>query len=443
VRPITGQVAAGEPASRQSSRAEFDVNVPAVILKVGQYPVASGVLAAIRTLGRVGVPVHTLTEPGITPAGVSRYCARRFTWTASERDDISAVACDLRTIGRRIGTRSVIVPMDDESAVLVAEHADALSEHFLFPPTEATLPRRLASKAGLRESCELLGVPAPASAAPCTEADAARFAAAATFPLIVKNAGVWDSRNATGLSVGSTSSRPRLVHSPEELLRLGEYDGRTAAFVAQEYIPPEHAEDWLVHLYADAKADVRVLFTGRKIRSWPPVTGATACGISASNPVLAHAAEQFCTAIGYRGVASMDWRLDRRDDQYKLLDFNPRVGNCFRLFTTESGIDVVRALHLDLTGRSFPQEAQAEGRRLVIEHIDIPARLAGRAHIGDGCQTHPATTTEYAWLARDDTLPILAMLTRVISIVKIIRTGLQSMRLIAGREDARQRARAR
>ena len=72
-------------------------------------------------------------------------------------------------------------------------------------------------------------------------------------------------------------------------------------------------------------------------------------------------AARFCRAIGFSGIADLDWRLDRRDGRYKLLDFNPRVGAQFRLFETDAGIDVVRALHLDLTGRPVPAGAQENG----------------------------------------------------------------------------------
>ena len=37
-----------------------DQRVPALILKVGQYPLHSGGLAAVRTLGRLGIPVHAI-----------------------------------------------------------------------------------------------------------------------------------------------------------------------------------------------------------------------------------------------------------------------------------------------------------------------------------------------------------------------------------------------
>ena len=50
--------------------------VPALILKVGQYPLHSGGVGAIRTLGRMGVPVYATAEDRFTPAAVSRVLHR-------------------------------------------------------------------------------------------------------------------------------------------------------------------------------------------------------------------------------------------------------------------------------------------------------------------------------------------------------------------------------
>ena len=45
-----------------------DQRVPVLILKLGQYPLDSGGLAAVRTLGRLGIPVYAITEDPVTPA---------------------------------------------------------------------------------------------------------------------------------------------------------------------------------------------------------------------------------------------------------------------------------------------------------------------------------------------------------------------------------------
>ncbi len=97
------------------------------------------------------------------------------------------------------------------------------------------------------------------------------------------------------------------------------------------------------------------MFTGVKVRSWPPHAGMTANAYVVDNPELADLAARFIKQIGFTGIIDLDLRFDRRDGRYKLLDFNPRMGAQFRLFENESGVDVVRAMHLDLTGRAVPE----------------------------------------------------------------------------------------
>jgi predicted ATP-grasp superfamily ATP-dependent carboligase len=386
-----------------------DRQVPALILKVGKYPLHSGGVAAIRTLGRLGIPVYAITEDRLTPAAVSRYCTGRFVWQATGLEDPVVLTAQLREIGRRLGKRSVIVPMDDEAAVLIAEYAAELSEYFLFPPVDPSLPRALASKQKLYEMCRRHGIPAPVTSCPATGSELAAFAASATFPVVVKNAEPWVRRRAPVVSHSA------VLHSADELLAITPAKDEAPNVIVQEYIPREHAEDWFVHLYCDDGSNCLLTFTGLKVRSWPPHTGATASAYAVPNDVLANLAERLCKEIGFQGIADLDWRLDKRDGQYKLVDFNPRVGNQFRLFETAEGVDVVRALHLDLTGRPVPASPQLGGRRIVVEHIDLPARLSYRGNRGypSAAPVPRHTSTELAWLAQDDPLPFIAMWPRL------------------------------
>jgi D-aspartate ligase len=386
-----------------------DASVPALLLKIGRYPLHSGGVAVLRTLGRLGVPVYAITEDRWTPTAVSRYCVGRFVWRVTGREEPGYLAGKLREVGRRLPRPAVVVPMDDEAAVLIAEHAAELDKYLIFPPIEPGLPRALASKQQLFELCQRHDVPAPASACPATLAELAEFAARATFPVVVKNAEPWQRRRIPAVA------HTTIMHNGGELLAA--VRGEPPGVIVQEYIPREAAQDWIVHLYCDANSDCLCVFTGVKVRSWPPHNGATACAYAMANPELAQLAERFCKQLGFRGIADLDWRLDLRDGKYKLVDFNPRVGNQFRLFETGQGVDVVRALHLDLTGRSVPPGTVPDGRRIVVEHIDLPARLAYR---GSGYPAAPSPPrarghrSELAWFAADDPLPFLAMLPRLV-----------------------------
>ncbi len=392
----------------RSSAFAINASVPGLIVKIGNYPLHHGGVGAIRSLGRLGVPMYAVTEDRHTPAAASRYLRGRFVWPTTGLEPAEKLVEGLRRIGRAIGRTAVLIPTDEEAAVLIAEHADELSPHFLFPRMDDPgLSRRLASKRGLHELCAQYGVPSPRAAFPDSYAEIETYAATARFPVVAKNREAFERRRAPAVR-GTTR-----IAGARELLELARGWGRRPGVILQEYLPREHAEDWIVHAYFGSREPV--LFTGVKVRSWPPHAGMTACAYVVANPELAELAAQFCKSIGFQGIADLDWRYDRRDGRYKLLDFNPRMGAQFRLFESAAGIDVVRAQHLDLTGRDIPRAPQREGRRFVVENIDLPALLAYRRS-GYTTPHAPARAsgTELAWLARDDLKPFAVMLARFV-----------------------------
>ncbi|WP_405732945.1 ATP-grasp domain-containing protein [Streptomyces sp. NBC_00028] len=388
---------------------EPDREVPGLIVKFGDYPLHHGGVGAIRSLGRLGVPMYAITEDRYTPAAASRYLRKAFVWPTTGTEEPGRLVEGLLRIGRRIGRPTVLVPTDEEAAVLIAEHRLELGARFLVPPVERGLPRRLASKQGLHELCVEHGIPSPTAAFPQSYDDIVAFADKARFPVVAKNREAFVRRTRPAVN-GTTRIATR-----EGLLALARDWGEQPAVILQEYLPREEAEDWIVHAYFDADSTPLAMFTGVKVRSWPPHAGMTANAYVVDNPELADLAARFIKQIGFTGIIDLDLRFDRRDGLYKLLDFNPRMGAQFRLFENESGVDVVRAMHLDLTGRSVPEGEQRAGHRYIVENIDLPALLAYRRS-GYTTPHAPARAsgTELAWLAGDDPLPFLTMLARFV-----------------------------
>jgi D-aspartate ligase len=114
--------------------------------------------------------------------------------------------------------------------------------------------------------------------------------------------------------------------------------------------------------------------------------------------------------LGYRGVLDIGYRYDARDGSYKVLDANPRIGATFRLFVAKNGMDVARALYLDLTGQPVPVSEPVEGRKWLVEGGDFDSFLRYRR---DGKLTmrqwlaSMAGVKESAYFARDDPRPFL------------------------------------
>lgn len=382
---------------------------PLLIVKIGRYPLHHGAVAVARSLGRIGVPVYAVVEGRSAPIALSRHLAGRFVWPTTGGEPADELLRGLRAIGARLGRRAVVLATDDEAAVLLAAHRAELSELFLLPPVEAGLPGRLADKQELYTLCREHGVPAPETVTVASADALCEAVQRLGLPVVVKNPAPWERLVAP--VVGSTT----VLRDREQLAAIEQAHGRSprSRVLVQEYLPefegtPDVPPDWFAHVYCPADDADPLVFTGIKLRSWPPGGGVTTRGIAVSNPALAAATADFCRAIGYRGVGDLDWRRDARDGVFKLVDFNPRTGAQFQLFRTAAGLDVARAMYFDLIGRAAPGGAQVDGRELVVEHLDAAAAVEARLRRRTAPPHPRPTRRETAWFAWDDPLPFAA-----------------------------------
>ena len=389
---------------------DADTATDAVLLKLDRNVFHHGGLGVIRSLGRLGIRVHAMREDRLAPAGASRYARRTVSAMPAHAapDDVLDL---LDRLADRLPGPAVLVTTDDAGAILLAEHGDKLRHRYLFPDPPSDLPRRAAGKATLAEICRIAGVPHPATAVPVDAAEATAFADACGYPVVAKVNRPWAADSAAG--VPSTT----VVRGRAEMLALVEQarratgDGPDTGLMLQEYLAPAPAgtpQDWFFHGYFDA--DSRCLFghTGIKVRSYPVHAGLTSYGRWAPNERLHGEAVALLTGLGYRGPVDLDYRWDPEADVYRLLDFNPRLGAQFRLFQDTAGIDVVRAMHLDLTGRRFTPGRAVPGRSLLVENYDpitaLSLRREGELSLRSWLASVRAAD-EAAWFARDDLAP--------------------------------------
>jgi len=387
----------------------LDTTVPALLLKMGRYPIHHGTLGVIRSLGRLGVEVYAVVEDRFIPSAMSRYLTGSFSWKAFGAEE--PYLTGLSAISKQLGRPAILIPTDDYAAAFIAEHSANLERWFLFPRLPRDLPRQLANKRILSSLCKSIAAPHPEVAFPGSLEDVHAFLDRATFPVVVKAA------DAHLLPDGARSTS--LARSPKELLAIYELaasvDGSNLIF--QEYIPLSSAEDWIFHGYSNPQTGCWISFTGKKLRSYPPFAGPTTLGVSVPNETLAMQSEKLLKAIGYAGIMDLDYRFDKRDGQYKLLDFNPRIGANFRMFENVDGIDVVRALHLDLTGKAVLQSPPAYGRKLLVESHDLSASLGYLRHggltLGAWWQSLKGKK-ELAWFSWEDPLPASVLYFRLL-----------------------------
>ena len=318
-----------------------------------------GPLGTMRTLRPLGVRVYSIAHPR-SLANASRYCSGSFPirtpGTAADADVLS----DLVAAGRKLGAGTVLVPGSDDWSVFVARHADALAATYVFPAQPLPLIDGLASKLGLFELATRHDLPTPRILVPRDEAALDAASGDMQYPVMLK----------------PIVSRPGrqwldLVPSRGELLPRYRAMGDTGNVLCQEYIPGEDTDVWVFNGYFDASSRCRAAFTGRKIRQYPAFMGLITLGVTEHNQIVIEQTQQFLSRVGYRGVVDIGFRFDARDGQYKVLDINPRLGGAFRLFVDNHGLDVMRAMYLDLTGRPVPAVSRRDGRKWMLEGGEI------------------------------------------------------------------------
>jgi D-aspartate ligase len=342
-----------EPAGLESC----DVSTPVVVLGANTH----GSLGIIRSLGRLGISVHAVCSPPRGPASFSAYCKSAVVWDFAHAKPADTVAY-LLELAQWIGRRSILIPTWDELAVFAAEHYDALKAGFIYPPQSALLARSLCDKKEMARLAGQFGVPTPGVVFPRSLEDVLKYIDTARFPVMLKGIDGNKLKERTGKKMA-------VVYSPRQLreMYIALEDPQEPNLMLQEYIPGGDDSIWMFNGYFNAKSECLAAFTGRKLRQTPVHTGMTSLGICLQNDVVETTTKSFMRALGYQGILDIGYRYDARDGQYKVLDVNPRIGATFRLFVAENGMDVARALYLDMTGQPVPPARAREGRKWFVE----------------------------------------------------------------------------
>ena len=381
--------------------------VPVVILKLVSDPLQHGGLAIARSLGRLGAPVYTAYRDQNAAAAQSKYVTGSFFLSGSIGQPARVLA-HLHAISLRVGQRPILIPTDDVAATFVDQHGQELASAFRFPLQPAGLPMQLTDKGLLDQLCRTTGTPVPEARFPRSESEFSAMAAELGFPVVLK------SMDPVVLRARPRARSVALAHDAEEarhLYRAMEVPD-APNLMLQEYIPGGATSVWMFNGYFDGSSVCRFGITGRKIRQAPPETGATSLGICSDNEAVRSHAARFLQEIGYRGIVDMGFRYDARDESYRLLDVNPRIGSSFRLFVDQGGMDVARALYLDLTDQPITTSPVHEGRRWLVENQDLATSLKlfrqGKLDLSEWVGSlHDVE--ELAWWSGDDIRPFSLM----------------------------------
>jgi predicted ATP-grasp superfamily ATP-dependent carboligase len=334
----------------RTGKAAFDTRGGAFVLGMNE----TG-LTAVRCLGREGIAVKGFDIDAKRAGFRSRYCrAEVCPDPLHQPDDL------VRFLRHRVRDESrkvVLLPTSDLFFLCLSGHRAQLADNFLMSLPSEDVAESVVNKRRLYELAAANGTPFPTSYFPGTYDEALAVKDSLRYPAFIKP--YWGHqwrRHFGGIHKGFK------VHSPDEFLaRFREVLDSGHSALVQSYITSPDDNLFSLSLYISQTGELAAAFPRKQIRQYPPNSGTVSLAISQRNPELVASGTRFCQSIGYRGIAGLEYKLDREDNQYKLLDFNPRLMLSDSL-TAYCGINLPLMQYLDLTGQTpAPRRERPEG----------------------------------------------------------------------------------
>jgi len=311
--------------------------LPPVLLTT---PTFNGTLAAVRCLGKRGIPVTIAGDTPFAPARWSRYVTRSVSCPSPfepERFIEWLIAFGKREPGH------VLYPSCDDLAWLFAHHADELRPYFRLyqPPAETVLA--LLDKKSLSLRCAEVGVPNPRTLFPGSVNEARALADQVGFPLIMK------PRTQILLR---TRKKGHIVEDPKAFgTSYAEFVADNVPHRLARSVLPDVDHPMLQALVPDAAGatysisgfvsrDNRCTITraAMKVLQRPRRIGVGVCFEDVEvDDVALQGVLRLCEALGYFGVFEAEFLPNH--GRLELVDFNPR-------FYGQMGFEAARGLDL-------------------------------------------------------------------------------------------------
>ncbi len=309
-------------------------------------------VAAIRSLRRRGLEVHAGETTWLAAGMFSRYVSKRFTYPSPllRPEDF------LAAVDRRLSqyTYDALIPMELATLLLLSEHREMIAGRAAFPFALHDVLLRAARKWGAYEAARDAGAPVPHTVfLPAGRADS-------DLPLIVKRLGL---PLVLKPDLGEGGRGLYVCNNQEELrTALDRIAASGKDHVAQQFVP--HGGAFGVSILCVEPGRVDATFTHRRLREHPPDGGPSTLRESVRHPQAEQAARDIAAALKWQGVAMLEFRIDPRDGQAKLLEINPRFWGSLPL-AIAAGVDFPYLLYKAALGLpAGPAPVQTEGVRV-------------------------------------------------------------------------------
>lgn len=311
-------------------------------------------LTLTRALGRQGIRVVRIHPNMFEHSLTSRYCsAIEICPDMYESEEaLNQFLCEL---GSRYPGEKILIPASDDCSMYIAQHEAALQSHFVLLNPSAAAMSRMKNKKLQYELAQAAGVPIPETYFPSTEEDIVALAESAhNYPYVIKplEAQKWRLDEFKDVAKGQKAIK---VYDKEQLLaefrRIAPFDNQ---LMVQEIISGEDTNLYTFLAYCSNDKKPLAYCIRSKLRQSPIKFGYCCATISCHNDVVERQAKQMLQIADYTGIVGIEFKLDPKTQEYKLIEINTRPVNTTGI-SIGCGVNLPLIAYNDAAG--IPQDA--------------------------------------------------------------------------------------
>ncbi len=279
-------------------------------------------LAVVRALGRAGIPVTVGSKSANSLAGCSRYCTGQLRYPSPSEQGEAFQASMLKEI--QSGSYKALFPMTDITTTLVAEMRDAFEPFVRVPIATEEQIGRVQDKRQVLLAAQKVGIGYPETYMLHDGEDLDAVAKRLHYPVVLKPRLSWLRRNGEWVSGGV-----QYAYDAEDLKnKYLQSHSLIPNPLVQERIDGEGRGVFLLLWNGELKA----AFCHRRLREKPPWGGVSVYRESiAFDREIVDKSYKLLQAFGWQGPAMVEFKVDNRDGQLKLMEVNGRFWGSLQL----------------------------------------------------------------------------------------------------------------